>query len=99
MNKMEKISVTIYNTEYSLSGTDVELIQKVAQQVDDQMKQFGEKLYGLPTVNLAILTALNFAESLEIQTLKSNEPELFVDNEIKKMINFAEEIIRKNQLY
>lgn len=97
MNKMEKVSVTIYNSEYNLSGTDVDLIKKVAQQVDDQMKQYSEKLYGVPTVNLAILTALNFAEALAIQTLKSNEPELFVDNEIKKMINFAEEVISKNQ--
>lgn len=94
---MEKIKVRIFDNDYNLTGSDAELITKVAQQVDQTMRELSKSLPGHSIIHIAVLTALNFAEALEVQSLKSAEPENFLETEIQKMITFAEQSITKNR--
>lgn len=92
---METIKVRILDSEYNLKGTDAALVTKVAEQVDQTMKDIRKNLPGQSVIHIAVLTALNFAEALEVQSLKSAEPENFLESEIQKMITFAEQSIEK----
>ena len=60
-----RVQVNIYGEEYTVrSDGDVEYIQKVAQYVDDQMRDIAEKMPNKSPGRVAVLAALNITDEL-----------------------------------
>jgi len=58
----QTVKVTILGTEYPLRSNDEALTMQLAADVDEQLREFQQKLPSQSTTTLAVLTALNFAE-------------------------------------
>jgi len=95
---METTRVRIFDVEYALKGDNPELITKLANQVDQSMRDLNKGLASQSPLSLAVLTALNLAESLEIANAKATEPDLFFENELERMITFADQSIKRNNV-
>lgn len=75
-----KAIVKIYGQEYAIvSDDDREHIQKVANLVDDQMKDIAAKNKKLSTAMVAVLTALNLAD----EWLKEREKTELLEKELQ----------------
>jgi len=60
----ESIKVTILGSDYSLRTNDEELLRDIASELDSELKDLQNKLPGKSPTTLAVLSALNSAESL-----------------------------------
>lgn len=59
------LKVNIYGTEYPIKGTtDVEYIKKVAQYVDNKMREVNKNISIDSSLKVAILAALNITDEL-----------------------------------
>ncbi len=64
-NEYTVLKVNIFGTEYPVRGsTDPEYIRRVAQYVDQKMREVDQVAAGRPVVKVAILAALNIADEL-----------------------------------
>lgn len=70
----ERVHVKIFNQTYSLrSGSDAEHIKRVAQMVDERMRQISAHTETFDLARVAVLAALNIAD--ELQRLKEDYEE------------------------
>lgn len=60
----ETITVQIHGSEYKLRGDNAARIRDAAEVVDEQMRYVSGKAPTQPTATIAVLAALNTAESL-----------------------------------
>ena len=75
-----KVTVKIYGQEYTISGEKPrDHIIKVADHVDDIMKEIGYSIQDIPTTKLAILAAVNITD--EFFSLKDGYSELATEKE------------------
>ncbi|HPF44384.1 MAG TPA: cell division protein ZapA [Syntrophomonadaceae bacterium] len=64
-NNINKVTVEIFNEEYTVKGTEnPEYIQMLAAYVDRRMKMIQQRNPNLSNTKLAVLTALNLADEL-----------------------------------
>lgn len=91
---METVKVRIFDTEYTLKGDDPALIYRCAEQVDRLMNELHKGRSDRPVLALAILTALNLAESLEAERKKSADPDGFAQSEVTRMIDFTGKLLQ-----
>lgn len=64
-NNTTKVSVTIYDEEYVVKGSEnSEYIQMLASYVDRRMKMIQQRNRNLSATKVAVLTALNLADEL-----------------------------------
>lgn len=79
-NNNNKVTVKIYGQEYTISGEKPrDHIIKVADHVDDVMKEIGYSMPDIPSTKLAILTALNITD--EFFSLRDGYSELATEKE------------------
>ena len=62
MSAVSRIQVAIYGRIYRLVGADPERTRATASQVDEMMRRFSKHMHGVDDYQLAILTALHFAD-------------------------------------
>ncbi|MFH0977576.1 MAG: cell division protein ZapA [Spirochaetota bacterium] len=69
-----RVKVNIYGNEYSIMGeAEPEYILKLAEYIDNKMKEIGKSVTSGNIAQLAILAALNIAdEYLQLQSIKSD---------------------------
>ncbi|MFZ5967987.1 MAG: cell division protein ZapA [Bacillota bacterium] len=93
MSNRNKVDVKIYGQEYTMVSCESrEYMQKVANHVDDKMKEIAKKSKVLSTSMIAVLTSLNIAD--EVFKAKQKIEEL--ENELIKPLKELEEA--KSQL-
>ena len=63
-DRMETVSVNIYNSEYKLRGDDADAIRRAASLVDEQMKLVASKAPMQPATTNAVIASLNMAERI-----------------------------------
>ena len=79
-NNSNKVTVKIYGQEYTISGEKTrEHIIKVADHVDDVMKEISYSIQDIPTTKLAILAAVNVTD--EFFSLRDGYSELATEKE------------------
>lgn len=79
-NNSNKVTVKIYGQEYTISGEKPrDHIIKVADHVDDIMKEIGYSIQDIPTTKLAILAAVNVTD--EFFSLRDGYSELATEKE------------------
>lgn len=80
-----RVKVNIYGNEYSIMGeAEPEYILKLAEYIDNKMKEIGKTVATGNTAQIAILTALNIAdEYFQIQEIKTNAGDLTGEMEKK----------------
>jgi len=77
-----KVKVRIYGQEYTVSGErDEETILRIAEYVDQQMREIGKYYQGTQTGALATLAAVNIADEMyqkreELESMKKEISEL-----------------------
>ncbi|MDK2985529.1 MAG: cell division protein ZapA [Clostridia bacterium] len=60
-----KVTVNIHGQEYTIKGNDSEeYIKKLADYVDEKMREIASKNSNLPPIKVAVLAALNLADEL-----------------------------------
>ncbi len=62
MSAARRIQVAIYGRIYRLVGANPERTRATASQVDETMRRFSKHMHGVDDYQLAILTALHFAD-------------------------------------
>ena len=63
--KKHRVNVKIYHEEYTMCGTAApDYLKRLAQYVDEKMRQIGAANSRLGTSKVAILTAVNLADEL-----------------------------------
>ncbi len=83
---MNKVSVNIYDREYTIMGNEQqEQIGKIALHVDQKMREIAETLPGSLHSSLAVLTAVNlasdyFAQKQDLEALMRTKEKLEGDN-------------------
>lgn len=60
------IRVEIYDQTYHLRGSDPEYVQKLAEYVDNKMRQVASQTATVDSLRLAVLAALNIADELHM---------------------------------
>lgn len=64
-NQVNKVTVTIYNEDYIVKGTEKpDYIEMLASYVDRRMRMVQQRNVNLSTSKVAVLTALNLANEL-----------------------------------
>lgn len=64
-NQVNKVTVTIYNEDYIVKGTEKpDYIEMLASYVDRRMRMVQQRNVNLSTSKVAVLTALNLADEL-----------------------------------
>ena len=64
-NKVTKVSVEIFNEDYTVRGEEnPEYIEMLASYVDRRMKMISQRNPNLTTTKVAVLTSLNLADEL-----------------------------------
>ncbi len=67
MNQVSSsIRVEIYDQTYHLRGSDPEYVQKLAEYVDNKMRQVAAQTATVDSLRLAVLAALNIADELQL---------------------------------
>ncbi|NLN07843.1 MAG: cell division protein ZapA [Firmicutes bacterium] len=63
--RKNRVHVKIYHEEYTMcSQASPEYMKRIAQYVDEKMRQLGEKNTRLGTSKIAVLAAVNLADEL-----------------------------------
>ncbi|HHX73661.1 MAG TPA: cell division protein ZapA [Firmicutes bacterium] len=63
--RKNRVNVKIYHEEYTMcSQASPEYMKRIAQYVDEKMRQHGEKNTRLGTSKIAVLAAVNLADEL-----------------------------------
>jgi cell division protein ZapA len=89
-----RIKVNIYGNDYSIIGeAEPEYILKLAEYINNKMKEIGKTLASGNTAQIAILTALNIAdEYFQLQEMKgSGEAEGEIEQKTKALISMLDE--------
>src|SRR5688500_11663252 len=60
----DRLSVTIFGSEYKIKGADPDYIQNVAAYVDGKMRELERRLAAGTPTRIAILASLNIADEL-----------------------------------
>ncbi|MDX6693323.1 MAG: cell division protein ZapA [Blastocatellia bacterium] len=77
----EAVDVTIFNQTYRLrSKTDTEHVRRIANLVDERMRQISEQITTHDVVKIAVLTALNIAD--EMQNLRD-----YYEQEVQPLVS------------
>ena len=63
-NKVTKVSVEIFNEDYTRGEENPEYIEMLASYVDRRMKMISQRNPNLTTTKVAVLTSLNLADEL-----------------------------------
>lgn len=64
-NKVTKVSVEIFNEDYTVRGEEnPDYIEMLASYVDRRMKMISQRNPNLTTTKVAVLTSLNLADEL-----------------------------------
>lgn len=90
--------VKIFNSEYNLIGDDSEVIQKIANYVDSIMNRVSYQSPNISAESIAVLSALNIAESY---FRMSQDMDKYLQDEvefIKSKISRLEELNRSLDL-
>lgn len=66
MNQNGSIRVEIYDSIYSLRGSDPDYIVKLAEYVDSKMRAVAEQTATVDSLRLAVLAALNIADEYHL---------------------------------
>ncbi|MCK6600886.1 MAG: cell division protein ZapA [Bacteroidetes bacterium] len=91
---METVKVKIMDLEFSLKGEDPDLIRKCAALVDRTMRELNTGRADRSPVALAVLTAINLAEELELLKRMQAEPESFYQTELTRMVGFTQDLLK-----
>ncbi|MCH8126742.1 cell division protein ZapA [candidate division KSB1 bacterium] len=85
--------VNIYGTEYPIRGVaDEDYILKVANYVDEKMREIDQKVAVKSALKVAILAALNITDELFRKRIESQELVERYENKISEIITRIEEI-------
>ena len=85
--------VNIYGTEYPIRGVaDEDYILKVANYVDEKMREIDQKVAVKSALKVAILAALNITDELFRKRIESQEIVERYENKISELITRIEEI-------
>ena len=85
--------VNIYGTEYPIRGVaDEDYILKVANYVDEKMREIDQKVAVKSALKVAILAALNITDELFRRRIESQELVVRYENKISEIITRIEEI-------
>ncbi len=85
--------VNIYGTEYPIRGVaDEDYILKVANYVDEKMREIDQKVAVKSALKVAILAALNITDELFRKRIESQEVVERYENKISEIITRIEEI-------
>lgn len=82
---VKSIKVIIGGKEYSLRGDNEKLIQHVASEVNNQIKEIGARHTEESSTTISVLTALNMAEKGIREKIQRETDESFVVNELGRM--------------
>jgi cell division protein ZapA (FtsZ GTPase activity inhibitor) len=94
----EKIKVRIRGKEYTLKGENELLVQKAAEEVNKEAKQFEGIHLNKPDETIAILAALNIAEKKAILEKQKTIDENFLVTELERMAKSLDESISKSDI-
>lgn len=89
MSDNHKIVVSIYGSEYSIKGgVDKEYIEKLADYVDQRMREIADQTKIASTQRLAVLTALYIADELFSNKKEVSEADYTeINNRLQDLIN------------
>ncbi|MEM7183487.1 MAG: cell division protein ZapA [Spirochaetota bacterium] len=94
--QINKVTLKIFESDYTISGEmEDEYIRKLANCIDEKMREFSRILPRASERHLAVLAALNIADELfqtkeEIQEQYEGMPPIYLEK-TKKLINLLEE--------
>ena len=89
-----QIRVNIFGSEYTLrADNDNDLVEKIAQYVDEKMREKDRNQTLKSTTRVAILAALNIAEELFQERIYRNKLLDQLDKESKKLNNELTEVL------
>ena len=89
-----QIRVNIFGSEYTLrADNDNDLVEKIAQYVDEKMREIDRNQTLKSTTRVAILAALNIAEELFQERIYRNKLLDQLDKESKKLNNELTEVL------
>lgn len=92
---MQSVKVSIHGIDYNFKGDNPEQIKRLAAVVDRSMRELDSTTNPKPPLNLAVLTALNLAETIENDRNLASQPDLFIDTELENMIKFTDGLLSK----
>ncbi len=89
--------VTIFDTEYPIRADDEVLVSQLARQVDRMMRDLRRQAPDQPPLSLAVLTALNLAETLyhERHSHEGRQEEWAV--ELSKMAGYLDSVLAADE--
>ncbi len=87
------LRVNIYGTEYPIRGVaDEEYIRKVAEYVDNKMREIDKKVAVKSALKIAILAALNITDELFKALNEKEELARIYEKRIEKLITQLHEV-------
>ncbi len=86
------LKVNIYGTEYPIRGdADVDYILKVAEYVDQRMREIDQQLVSKSPLKVAILAALNITDELFRERLDKSELIEKYERKIQELLDLLAE--------
>ncbi len=96
-DEKKTLKVNIYGTEYPIKGdADVDYILKVAEYVDQKMREIDQQLVSKAPVKVAILAALNITDELFHERLEKSELIEKYERKIQELLDLLTEVPENN---
>jgi cell division protein ZapA len=91
------LKVNIYGTDYPIRGdADVDYILKVAEYVDQKMREIDRQLVSKSPLKVAILAALNITDELFHERLEKSELIEKYEKKIQELLDLLTEVTDSN---
>ncbi len=95
MGEKEEVIIKIFGNEFCLKGDNKEYIHKLAQYVDDKIREVDKTTALGSSTKVAIYAAFQIADKMFRQEAETKDTEDKVNRKTSKMVKMLQEIIKQ----